>query len=289
MVWCQRRVLGARKQKVRKGENPRLLPKWGSYRETDHRIAPCLGADLVSLVWVHHSSVTSPLKDKLEAMPTQNKKNYNKRSGGKRGGRGRANFGMLVQVPALRLSLPYSYQGGLAEGAAAIGTAHSFAINNIFDPDFTGGGLQPLGLDQYTQLYGRYHVHGFKYELTFATLTAAPIFVGCYLSPQSTLPASAVAWFVVNGTVKTGTLGANTGGNNIYVLKGRANLKDVFGVTSSEYLADQDFGALVTSSPARQAYLHVWIVGRTVAASAAISVRLWYDVELSQPVALSMS
>jgi len=207
----------------------------------------------------------------------------------KRGAPPTGNFRLLVQVPSLRVRLPYSYQGSLVEGAAALGAAYTFRISDVFDPDFSGGGLQPLGFDQYTQMYGRYHVHGFRYEVSFATRTNVPIFVGTYLSAQSTLPASAVAWFVVNETVKTRQLGSNSGGDNTAVLRGSTNIASVFGVTPQEYKSDQDFSALVTADPARNAYLHVFVVGRSAVATMDFSIRCYYDTEFSQPVALSMS
>lgn len=222
-------------------------------------------------------------------MPGKKNNQQHKKKGGKRTLQSaRSNYKLQVQVPALRVRVPYSYQGGITEAAAALGGVISFSINDAFDPEFTGGGLQPLGWDQYCQFYGRYHVRGFKYEITFSTLTAAPIAVGCHLSPQSTLPAVAIAWFVVNETSKSKWLGGSSGSNNVAVISGTADIPRVFGVTKQEY-NDMDFQALVTNSPARRAYLHVWTVGRTVTASAVMSVRLWYDVEFSQPVSLSMS
>jgi hypothetical protein len=162
-------------------------------------------------------------------------------------------------------------------------------MNDVFDPDFSGGGLQPLGFDQYTALYGRYHVAKFRYEVTFSNTSAAPVFVGLYASPQSTLPAVAIAWFVVNSTARTRCLGAVSGGNNTVVFRGTVNLPRVLGVTPQEYFADQDFGANTTSTPARVAYLHTWTVGRTAISSVIQSVRLYYDTEFSQQVALGMS
>lgn len=218
----------------------------------------------------------------------KNAKRGNGRKAKRGGQQSRANYKLQVQVPALRVRLPYSYQGSLVEGAAALGASYSFRINDVFDPDFSGGGLQPLGFDQYTQFYGRYHVWGFHYELTFSTRTTTPIYVGTNFSAQSTLPAVAIAWFVVNSTVRTKGLGANSGSNNVVTLRGRANIPDVLGVKRSEY-SDQDFSAAVAGTPARVGYLHVWTVGRSAVATVDISARLWYDVEFSQPVALGMS
>lgn len=230
------------------------------------------------------------LRDLLEANMAKSKSHRKGKGKGQRSSAGaHRNFGLQVQVPALRVRLPYSYQGSIVESSAALGGSYTFKINDVFDPDFSGGGLQPLGFDQYSQFYGRYHVHGFRYEVTFSTRTAAPIYIGTHLSPQSTLPAVAIAWFVQNRTVRTAGLGGTSGSSNVRVLRGTANLPDTFGITRQEYLSDQDFTATTSASPSRVAFLHIWVVGRTVVATSDISVRLWYDVEFSQPVALSMS
>lgn len=200
-----------------------------------------------------------------------------------------SNFKMLVQVPALRVRLPYAFTTTLSEGAAGLGIAYTFRINDVFDPDFSGGGLQPLGFDQYTAMYGRYHVLGFKYELEFLARTSIGTLVGAYLSPQSTLPATSTSWLVVNGTAQYKAVGQATGSDTVKRISGRANIPAVFGVKPREYLSDQDFSAGSTATPARVAYLHVWTKGISAVAVNDVTVRLYYDVEFSQPVALSLS
>lgn len=200
-----------------------------------------------------------------------------------------ANLGMQVQVPQLRVRLPYYYFGTLVEAAVGVGAAYTFAINDVFDPDFTGGGLQPLGLDQYAQFYGRYRVCSAKAVVSFSSRTGSPIVVGAYFSPQSTLPAVPSAWPVVNNSAKSALIAANTGGLSAVQFNMAKSLPDMFGVTRSEFLNEMDFAALVTNSPVRRGYLHVFTIGRAGVSTTDFTATLYMDVEFSQPVSLSLS
>lgn len=197
-----------------------------------------------------------------------------------------------VVSPHMMVTLPYAAAAILTESAAQLGDYRTFVLNNIFDPDFTGGGLQPLGLDQYAQFYGRYRVIRCRYEVTFASRTAGePIIVGLHCSAQSTLPAVSIAWAVQPfKSNQFGLISGPTGGPSVKKLGGSAPISDVLGVTKNEYMTEMDFAAAIASSPARQAYLHLWIRSITgTVGTCHVFIRLFYDVEFSQPVALSLS
>jgi hypothetical protein len=203
-----------------------------------------------------------------------------------------ARISRSVVSPHLRITMPYAQSGALTEAAANLGAYQSFALNSAFDPDFSGGGLQPLGYDQYAQFYGRYRVLGIRVEVSVSNGSATvPILGGIYCSPQSTLPAVATAWRVQpTPSTKSKFLSPNAGGTPVAVFRANVPLAMVFGVTTKEFTDDQDFSANFLSSPARLAYMHVWIQGVAGAvASAYWSVRIWQDIELSQAVALSLS
>lgn len=54
-------------------------------------------------------------------------------------------------------TLRYVDQRGFDAGAAA-DTSYTYRLNDIFDPDFTGTGHQPMGYDQLAAVYNRYQV-----------------------------------------------------------------------------------------------------------------------------------
>lgn len=62
--------------------------------------------------------------------------------------------------------LKYVSQTSLNPGLT-LPAIHMFSANNIFDPDFTGVGHQPLGYDQYAALYEQYHVRQAYAKVTF--------------------------------------------------------------------------------------------------------------------------
>lgn len=218
-------------------------------------------------------------------------KNKNKKNN-KKNGNNRLSIRatQTVTVPALSVKLPYPYFGLMTEAAAGSGASQSFAINNVFDPDFSGVGAQPLGFDQFAQFYGRYRVTRIMIEASFANSSTSPIVVGMYASAQSTLPANPLAWTVQPRSVKAVQLGGSSSGPSVAVLRASWNLWDVFGVTKSEYMDEMDFAATFSGGPARQAYLHCFIVGGGVAVQTSrLFARLYYSVEMSQPVALGLS
>lgn len=199
---------------------------------------------------------------------------------------------MGVLTPHLRIVMPYAQQGILTEAAATLGAYNTFALNSAFDPDFSGGGLQPLGFDQYAQFYGRYRVVKTRIELSFGSRTAGePINVGMYTAAQSTLPAVATAWRIQpTPGCRYKMIEGPTGGPSIALLKSSVKMAQVMGVTSSEFHNDMDFAALFSASPARVAYLHIWIQSVTGnVGSCHWSLRMYQDIELSQPISLSLS
>lgn len=197
---------------------------------------------------------------------------------------------MSVTTPALRVCLPYGETFRMTEAAASVGAYKTFSLNSLYDPNFTGTGVQPLGFDQYAQLYTRYRVHSVRIEVSFANITSAsqPLNVGFYCSAQSTLPGTTYSWYLLPGA-KFCQLSPMTGGRDTVTLSAKVNPWSVLGITRSEYLDDMDFSGAMTSNPVRMPFLQIWVRGEAVAGTGEITVRLWYDAELSQPVALVMS
>lgn len=195
-----------------------------------------------------------------------------------------------ITIPALKITLPYATTQVLTEAAGGIGQFYTFALNDVFDPDFSGTGQQPIGYDQYSQFYGRTRVLNFRWEVDYANQITSAIRVGVVISPQSTMSATPAGWPVspFPGSKCTTISGLNTGGD-ITRLSGSVNLANVFGVTRKEFENDMDFAATTSTSPSRKAYMHVWIVGYSVAAVCRIYPRLYYMTEFSQAVALSLS
>lgn len=65
------------------------------------------------------------------------------------------------------VTLRYADQRVITPATFDIPKLHSYSCNNIFDPDVTGAGHQPMGYDQWASLYSRARVIGSRIKVTF--------------------------------------------------------------------------------------------------------------------------
>lgn len=185
---------------------------------------------------------------------------------------------------------PYPQNSGLGEAAPLAGFAWTYRLNSLFDPDFTGTGVQPMGFDQFSALYGRYAVTRAKFDVTFANTTSLPIRVGYVISPQSTLPSNSAVWSMLPFS-RSKTLGAVGSGKDVIQLNGSTSFYNEFGLTKRQFQDEADFSASTSASPARILYLHVYTFGLTAAGNATCNsfTRLSMTAELSQAVSQTYS
>lgn len=76
--------------------------------------------------------------------------------------------------------LHYGHTFGISAPATATTAAAPprFSLNSLYDPDFSGGGHQPMQYDQLTGIYKRYLVHACKVELEFSNPNGDALYVG---------------------------------------------------------------------------------------------------------------
>ena len=158
---------------------------------------------------------------------------------------------MKVTIPHQVVEMPYTTIIQLVESAPGAGAIYTFRINDLFDPDFTSAGQQPLGFDQFAQFYYRYRVLRFRYSIDYQNLTGTsnPVLVGVFFSPNSTAPVNPLAWSVqpTPGTKST-PMSAIHGGRDVVRLQGQVRISDVLGVTKEEYMSDMDYTGTTSSS-----------------------------------------
>lgn len=68
--------------------------------------------------------------------------------------------------------------------SSAFGPEYVMAINNLFDPNFSGGGHQPQGFDQLAALYKRYTVLVCDIDVTFSDPSADGLVCAAMLQPS---------------------------------------------------------------------------------------------------------
>lgn len=71
--------------------------------------------------------------------------------------------------------------------SAAFADQRTYAFNDLYDPNVTGVGAQPVGFDQWSSLYGRYFVTGCRFTTELHNLSAAvPVIIVAYPSTDAT-------------------------------------------------------------------------------------------------------
>lgn len=135
-------------------------------------------------------------------MPFMRKRKFGKRSFGKRrfGKRnfGRRRFGKRkfskptvsrfgTTVVPDKVILKMRYCQSIQRDLLLPIDEYVFRGNSLFDPDFTGGGTQPLGFDQWANFYSKYRVNGSKITvLAVNTSSANNMFISLIPSLIST-------------------------------------------------------------------------------------------------------
>lgn len=166
-------------------------------------------------------------------------------------------------------------------------TNHRFRANGIFDPDQTGGGHQPMGHDQWAELYNHYVVIGAKINVT-ATL-------------RGSTDKMAVGIFLDDGHSSlygeyTSFLEAKRGSQRILALqRNSVRMNTTFSAKKFFNITDikdniKHLGAAVGSDPTDEAYFNIYaqdILANTTNVDFLICID--YIVSYSEPKTLTPS
>lgn len=189
----------------------------------------------------------------------------------------------LVFPDVYMCKLIYRAQGSLSASGL---TGYVWRGNSIHDPDFTGGGHQPLYADQLALLYSAYRVMGCKCTVTYYSGSDSLANVGLYPTTTGTaLPAT----LTFASEVPYGKWRVNTG----YQAQGKTTLstymssKKLFG---KSIIMDDNYASFFGNNPVNQWYWIMWAydsLGGTVAQT--FTVRLTYYVRCEQRINVGTS
>lgn len=269
-------------------DGSRVCPLWGgplSRAEGFLRATTGLRPSTTERQWAGTLGVISPLKA-LE-MGKQNARSQ-KRSGGKRGGN-RKQTAKLSPVPNAYITRMGFYGNyNIQEVAAGTGAFTTFALTNLYDPDYTGVGTQPISFDQWSTLYARFRVVSVRMELWVVNNTNVVTETGWVASTAPILPATINAWPCqrVSGSRP---LSINTGGQATCVFNKVFKPWELMSLTKAQYMSEADYSHTSSAGPSRNCYLNVWCIGMAGLANIRAGLRLFYDVELSEPLNLATS
>lgn len=155
-----------------------------------------------------------------------------------------------------------------------------FRLNSLFDPNSTGVGHQPYGFDNLALLYNRYRVVSCGWRIQAPSSTAgSPFVVGCLPSNDVLVTWSDFGQMAENPRTKYVT---NNPGAPVATLTGKSYLPRLMGRSRAQYMADDNYQAIVTTNPAENAILYLATFSATTGVAIpaiAINVVLEYTVE----------
>lgn len=187
------------------------------------------------------------------------------------------------------VQLRYCTQVQLVDVTGGILDIHAFSANNIYDPDVTGTGHQPLGRDQWALYYNHYRVikSAITVKLTTTSVgSGAPIMTGIYLADDVTAPAE---WTTLAESGRSNPIMHTPGNTESHILKssyGQARFYKGQGINQSS------LGAPIGSPPSDNAYYIIYAQSadeESTYIARSYSVTIDYIVNFSEPKDLTQS
>jgi len=133
-----------------------------------------------------------------------------------------------------------------------------FRLNGLFDPDFSLGGHQPMGFDEWSAFYGRYRVKSAKCKIRAVSNTTVnvPMAVIAYPSNSSATVGNLSA--ALEQSLNTTSTFKILNSNSPAVAIGKSySIHSITGQTPQQYNADEDSQALVSADPVTIANMHI--------------------------------
>ena len=183
--------------------------------------------------------------------------------------------------PRWRRKIVYTITARMTEGAAGTGSIIVFRANDLYDPYYAAGGLQPMYFDQLcsaTGPYTKFRVFGARVDFTVSSLANTVAMFGVYFSPSPTSPASYVE-AQEKPFGRSSLIGQGSGGVT-RSLSSFATTHAVLGLAPSHVANDDYYAGAYNASPINQDYIVVWQYGTSATvADLAYTVRITYDAE----------
>jgi len=166
-----------------------------------------------------------------------------------------------------------------------------FRMNSLFDPDRTGVGHQPYGRDQLANIYNRYRVNGFKYEVWGAHATGGTSYaVNIHAVPVDEVATTASFVSAIQcmeapqsktTVATTSSVSAAVGGVPAY-LSGYIDLASFTGRSKAQYRADDRYQSEMGDNPAEAMdfFVAATNINTGLFEEGGFTVKLTYFVEL---------
>jgi len=173
----------------------------------------------------------------------------------------------------------------LTPSGAALIASYQFRGNSLYDPDYTSAGHQPLGFDEYSNLYEHFTVLGSKISITAAT-GGIPVVVGITRDSDATLT---VNYDTVQENADT-VWGSHASGSKPLVLRAATSMKKWFNRKAIK--DDPKLRGTPSTDCEETMFYHLWVkaLSATAVPSATdINVVIEYIALWSEPKELVQS
>lgn len=193
-------------------------------------------------------------------------------------------------LPAVQVvALVYPIRQVMSESTVGTGCTYTYSLNNLYDPDKTGTGSQPINFDQIASLYTQFRVVRCDYDIQFCCASAytpgaitPSAVVGVVPTWNDALPTAPSAW---QGLARAQTkLLTPVGGSNLFRVKGSVKPWEVLSIPKRQYMDDTDYTCSATGPPNRPLYLNLFGNGNASAATVWFVGTFTYYTECMIPV-----
>lgn len=185
--------------------------------------------------------------------------------------------------------LKYSHLASVTTGVTP--QWHTFRMNNIYDPDYTGTGHQPLGFDQWATFYKHYRVLGCAFRITPIVESTTAMEVGFHINNVTTAPTT-IELAREKPFSKWIVTGDSTYNGRLTHLRGYCAPAKLLGISRLKYNVEDAYSGLCngTTNPTA-VYLHIGAqdVDRTTASLVRYQLDIYFRVVFFDRIALASS
>lgn len=155
-------------------------------------------------------------------------------------------------------TLFYNALSSFSTGALGAPQVKVWQCNSMFDPDFTGGGHQPMGFDQMMVFFSRYIVIRSNIEVQFQNLSDNLLTVGICLKTESTAEVD-YRIYGENQPNRQALIGAAGSSSDKVTLALPFDTASFFG--KKDVKDETDLSGSASSSPVSNAFWHTYADG----------------------------
>lgn len=174
------------------------------------------------------------------------------------------------------------------DATASVGLYNrTYAVNDVYDPDISGSGTQPLSYDQWTAMYNFWLVRKCSYEVRVTSRTVSGRLTVAVVPTAlaGTLPTDVDT----AAQMRYAKVGQTTGGGPTVVIKGEIDMAKLFGVPDYAIESDENYSGSTSSSPNRRMALAVCCDTSGSSDALSFSVMLKYKTRFYRPQLAAVS